>query len=110
MFKNYLKIAFRNIKKHKGYSFINIAGLAIGMACCILMVVYISSELSFDRYHEKKMGAIESVDLENWTDISDSISFPPGTRHGTVFKVNRDLLDNIQANYTDNPSGVNDPQ
>ncbi|UCH97760.1 MAG: ABC transporter permease, partial [Candidatus Aminicenantes bacterium] len=52
MFKNYLKIAFRNIKRHKGYSFINIAGLAIGMACCILMVVYISSELSFDRYHE----------------------------------------------------------
>ncbi|MGD2090646.1 MAG: ABC transporter permease [Candidatus Aminicenantes bacterium] len=52
MFKNYLKIAFRNIKNHKGYSFINIAGLAIGMACCILMVVYISFELSFDRYHE----------------------------------------------------------
>jgi putative ABC transport system permease protein len=52
MFKNYLKIAFRNIKRHKGYSFINIAGLAIGMACCILMVVYISFELSFDRYHE----------------------------------------------------------
>jgi putative ABC transport system permease protein len=52
MFKNYLKIAFRNIKNHKGYSFINIAGLAIGMACCILMVVYITSELSFDRYHK----------------------------------------------------------
>ena len=52
MFKNYLKIAIRNIKRHKGYSFINIAGLAIGMACCILMVVYITSELSFDRYHE----------------------------------------------------------
>ncbi len=52
MFRNYLKIAFRNIKKHKGYSFINIAGLAIGMACCIMMVIYIASELSFDRYHE----------------------------------------------------------
>ncbi|UCH93591.1 MAG: ABC transporter permease, partial [Candidatus Aminicenantes bacterium] len=52
MIKNYLKIAFRNIKRHKGYSFINIAGLAIGMACCILMVVYITSELGFDRYHE----------------------------------------------------------
>jgi chromate transport protein ChrA len=36
MFKNYLKIVFRNIKRHKGYSFINIAGLAIGMACFIL--------------------------------------------------------------------------
>ncbi|MCP5104231.1 MAG: FtsX-like permease family protein [bacterium] len=52
MFKNYLKTAFRNMLRHKGYSFINIAGLAIGMACCILLVVYIHSELSFDRYHE----------------------------------------------------------
>ncbi len=52
MFKNYLKTTIRNILRHKGYSFINIAGLAIGMACCILLVVYINSELSFDRYHE----------------------------------------------------------
>jgi beta-xylosidase len=64
----------------------------------------------FDRYREKKMGAIESIDLENWRDISDSISFPSGTRHGTVFKVKRDILDNLHSNYTDNQSGVNDPE
>ena len=52
MFKNYLKMTIRNLLRHKGYSFINIVGLAIGMACCILLVVYIHSELSFDRYHE----------------------------------------------------------
>jgi len=50
--KNYLKSALRNIKKHKGYAFINIAGLAIGMTCCILIVMYIATELSYDRYHE----------------------------------------------------------
>jgi beta-xylosidase len=64
----------------------------------------------FDRYREKRMGAIESVDLENWTEITDSISFPPGTRHGTVFKINRDVLDNIQAHFTDDPSEVTDPE
>jgi putative ABC transport system permease protein len=53
MFKNYIKIAFRNLKKHKPFSFINISGLAIGMACCILLSIYINSELSFDTYHEK---------------------------------------------------------
>ena len=53
MIHNYLKIAFRNIRRHKGYSFINIAGLAIGMACCILLVLYIHSELNIDRYHLK---------------------------------------------------------
>ena len=53
MFKNYLKTAVRNITKHKGYSFINIAGLSIGMACCILILIFIMTELSFDRFHEK---------------------------------------------------------
>jgi len=52
MFNNYLKIAFRNIKRHKGYSFINISGLAIGMACTILIVLWIQDELSFDQFHE----------------------------------------------------------
>ena len=51
MFKNYLKVAFRNIKRHKGYSFINITGLAIGMACCLLISLWVLDELSFNRFH-----------------------------------------------------------
>lgn len=52
MFKNYFKIAFRTIKKHIGYSFINVTGLAIGMACSILMLLYVINELSYDRFHD----------------------------------------------------------
>ncbi|UCE41457.1 MAG: ABC transporter permease [Candidatus Aminicenantes bacterium] len=52
MLRNYLKITLRNIRRHKGYSFINIAGLAIGMACAILILLWIQDELSFDRFHE----------------------------------------------------------
>ena len=52
MFKNYLKTTWRNITRHKGYSFINIAGLALGMACCIAIASYIQFELSFDRFHK----------------------------------------------------------
>ncbi|MDP6039567.1 MAG: ABC transporter permease, partial [Candidatus Latescibacteria bacterium] len=51
MFKNYLLIAFRNLLKHKIYSGTNILGLAIGLGCCILIVLYIQDELSYDRYH-----------------------------------------------------------
>jgi putative ABC transport system permease protein len=51
MLKNYLKITIRNIKRHKGYSFINISGLAVGMACCILILLWVKDELSFDRFH-----------------------------------------------------------
>lgn len=53
MFRNYLKIAFRNLKKNKLYSFVNIAGLAIGMAVSILILSYVWFELSFDRFHSK---------------------------------------------------------
>lgn len=51
MILNYIKMALRNIKQHKIYSFINIMGLAIGMACCILVFLYVRHETSFDRYH-----------------------------------------------------------
>jgi len=53
MFKNYVKLAFRNLRKYKGYSFINLAGLAIGIACCILILLYVQDEFSFDRYAEE---------------------------------------------------------
>lgn len=52
MIKNYITIALRNIRKYKGYSFINIVGLAIGMAVCILILLYVQDELSFDSYHQ----------------------------------------------------------
>jgi len=52
MIKNYIKIALRNIKKHKGYSFINITGLAIGMASCLLITIWVLDELSYDKFHE----------------------------------------------------------
>jgi len=52
MLRNYLKIALRNLQRHKGYSFINIAGFAIGMACCLIILIYVRHELSYDRYHK----------------------------------------------------------
>ena len=52
MFSNYFKIALRNLKKNPGYSLINIAGLAIGLACCILILLYVQDELTFDSFHQ----------------------------------------------------------
>ncbi len=53
MIKNYFKIAIRNIIKHKSFSFINILGLAIGIACSILILLFVTNELSYDKFHEK---------------------------------------------------------
>jgi predicted GH43/DUF377 family glycosyl hydrolase len=49
----------------------------------------------FDRYTNHKMGAVRSTDLKNWTDISEEVQFPEGTRHGTVLKVKKKLVDNL---------------
>jgi putative ABC transport system permease protein len=54
MFKNYFKIAWRNLIKKKAYSFINIFGLGLGIACCFLIFMFVQDELSYDNYHEKK--------------------------------------------------------
>jgi putative ABC transport system permease protein len=52
--KNYFKLAVRALLKNKIYSLINILGLAIGIAVCLLIVLFIQSELGYDQYHEKK--------------------------------------------------------
>ena len=51
MLKNYLKTAVRNLLRNKFYSFINISGLAVGLATCLLIWLYVSDELSYDRYN-----------------------------------------------------------
>jgi len=52
MLGNYFKIVLRDMKRHKGYTFINIAGLAVGIACTIFILLWVQDELSFDRFHE----------------------------------------------------------
>jgi ABC-type antimicrobial peptide transport system permease subunit len=53
MIRNYILTAIRNLKKHTAYSFINIVGLAIGMACSILILIWVQDELQFDKWHSK---------------------------------------------------------
>lgn len=54
LFGSYVKLAFRRLRTQKAYSFMNITGLAVGMACFIILALWIQDELSFDKFHEKK--------------------------------------------------------
>lgn len=67
MFSNYLKIAFRNLTRHKVYSLINLSGFSVGMACFILIMLYIQFECSYDRFHKnaKHICRILSEDQED---------------------------------------------
>jgi putative ABC transport system permease protein len=69
MLKNYLKITWRNIRNNKIYSFINIMGLAVGMATCILILLLVQDELNFDKFHE------------NYSDIYRTIPEFQGTKY-----------------------------
>lgn len=79
MFKNYLKVAFRNILKHKFFSFINILGMTIGVTACLLIALYVTDELSYDRFH-KRADRIYQVGLHakvGGQDITTSTTCPP---------------------------------
>ena len=52
MLKNYLIVAIRNLRRQKAYSLINVSGLAVGLACCILILLFVQDEWAYDRFHE----------------------------------------------------------
>jgi len=77
MWKNYLKIAFRNIWKQKTFAFINIMGLALGMACCFLTVLYFNHESSYDQFHEHKDRLYRLNYHVNFSNASEYARVPP---------------------------------
>ena len=77
MIRNYFKIAFRNLLKYKGYSFINIAGLAIGLACCMTIGLFIWDELSYDRFHTNGKSIYRVVEKQNQAGTIYDIAVTP---------------------------------
>ncbi|MGN6803049.1 MAG: ABC transporter permease [Ginsengibacter sp.] len=64
MFKNYFITAWRNLKRNKIYSFINIAGLSMGLACAMLILLYVKDEVSFDRFHKNVQNIYRIVSIQ----------------------------------------------
>lgn len=84
MFKNYLKIALRNLKKQKIYSFINVFGLALGLMCCIIISQFVISEIGFDTYHSNgdRLYRVSTISEmlssgEKWKNALSSILWGP---------------------------------
>ena len=93
MFQNYLKIAFRNLVRNKVYSFINIGGLAVGMAVAMIIGLWIYDELSFNKYHQNydKIGRAMQMQTQNGNVLTiPYMPMPMGeelkTKYGNNFK------------------------
>lgn len=81
MLYNYLIVAFRNIRKEKFYSFINVFGLTIGIASCLFIAIFVLDELSYDRFNSKAdrvFRVIEFIETEGSGERSSSAPFPTG--------------------------------
>jgi putative ABC transport system permease protein len=110
MFKNYIKTALRNLFKHKGYSLINIAGLAIGMTSCLLILLYVQHELSYDSFNEKadRIYRVAGSYRYGGRDFEDAAS--PAPMAGVMVKDYPEVIDavrffkygNFIAQYKDN--------
>ena len=77
MIRNSIRIARRNLAKHKGFSFINIAGLALGMTACLFLILWVQDELSYDLFH-KNAAAVFRVDLKRETARTEMTPYPLG--------------------------------
>ncbi len=73
MIKNYFKIAFRSLLKSKATSFINILGLSIGMACCIIIFLFVQDEMSYDKFHSKSDDIFRVLTIDEALGVSSSL-------------------------------------
>ena len=80
MFKNYFKTAFRNLARNKVYSFINIAGLSIGLACAMFIMLYVKDEVSFDRFHKNVNNIYRIARKSNGNNVNGTTGFLQGPR------------------------------
>ncbi len=86
MIKNYFKIAWRSLEKNKLYSFINITGLSIGLAVCMLITLFVKDELSFDQFQQKKNSIYRLVVNETSPNGEKSKFGTTGMLHGPAFQ------------------------
>ncbi len=113
MFRSYLTIAWRNLKKNKAFTLINISGLTIGIAVCLLLVLYVNSELSYDIHHEKvdriyrvcnyaMLGDFERAGSASNAVIKDALlDNYPEVENGTRFRRTRTLLKYGNKSFND---------
>jgi len=104
MFKNYFTIAVRNLWRNKIFSAINIFGLSVGLACCMLIFLYTKDEVSYDRFHQKK-DQIYRITADVRDDKGNGVmkGVKTGLIHGLSFKQNipeiEDFVRVEAANY-----------
>ena len=78
MLKNYFKAALRNLKKNKGFSLLNLAGLSLGMACAALIMLWVNDEIKYDRFHKNYTNLYQVMENQKYDGETFTFSAMPG--------------------------------
>lgn len=93
MFKNYLKIAYRNLGKNKLYALINVFGLALSLACCILIFMLVKYHVSFDNFHKDSTRIYRFVTEQHRDEVSYAATVPPA--FGKAFRTDYSFAEKV---------------
>ncbi len=100
MFRNYIRTGLRNIRRHKGYSTLNIMGLAVGLAVCILIFLYVQHELSYDRFHVNAKRIFRMIEFEYLTNDETLAFSQQGPELASVLKSDFPEIEESTRFYT----------
>jgi putative ABC transport system permease protein len=103
MIKNYLKTAWRNLRKNKMYSVINITGLAIGLACCLAIGLFVADEFSYDKFHKNYRNIYRVVETQKQADGIYNVAVTPGP---LALALSKDFPEVKQATRIGNMNGL----
>ncbi len=78
MIANFLKVAFRHLKKNKGYSFINMIGLSLGMACAILILIWVNDEIQYNKFHKNYSDLYQVLETQSYDGKKFTFAAMPG--------------------------------
>ncbi len=96
MLRNYLKIACRNLWKHKTFTFINVVGLAVGMVACWLITLYVWNELTFDSFHERATSIFRVVTRFKMTSSDDGLALSSADLGPRLRQTYPDVLETVR--------------
>ncbi|MFC1554338.1 ABC transporter permease [candidate division KSB1 bacterium] len=97
MLKNYIKIAFRNLLKQRSFSFINISGLSIGLACSLLIGLWVQNELTYDMFHDNSSNIYRVVEVQKYAGGDFPVAVTPGSIGPELNSKYPEILENARV-------------
>src|ERR1700709_1446862 len=99
MIKNYLKVAFRNLLRNKAHTFINVAGLSVGLACSLLILLWVQNELDIDAFHKNGKNLYQVYERQYYDHKVLGQYYPPGLLAAEIKRVVPEVENSVSTYF-----------